>query len=136
MSGRKPLGPQLVHHLEGSFQAKQRLEVILETIAGRLSIDHACDRLGIKPARFHRLRSRVLEVGIADLEPRPQGRPARQADDVARHVQQLEDRIQYLEEELKLAQLRIQLAEAIPHILSPRAAPVKKTNRPSKRKPR
>ena len=34
MAGRKPLGPALVEHLEGSSSAKERLELILATIAG------------------------------------------------------------------------------------------------------
>ena len=38
-AGRKPLGPDLVEHLEGSPRAKQRLEVILETIVGRLTVN-------------------------------------------------------------------------------------------------
>ena len=44
---RKPKGPALVQHLEGSERAKQRLEVILETIAGELTIEQACECLGI-----------------------------------------------------------------------------------------
>ena len=70
-AGRKPLGPALVEHLDGSPRAKQRLEVILATIAGQLTIDQASEQLGIKPAMFYRLRTEVLEAGLARLEPRP-----------------------------------------------------------------
>ena len=77
--GCKPLGSALVEHLDGSLQAKERLEVILETIAGRLTIDQACQRLGVQEARFHRLRTEVLEASLARLEPRSAGRPPRQA---------------------------------------------------------
>jgi hypothetical protein len=42
--------------LEGSEGAKQRLEVILETIAGQLTINQACQRLGIKSPRSRRSR--------------------------------------------------------------------------------
>lgn len=131
MSGRKPLGPLLVQHLEGSPQAKQRLEVILETLAGRLPVHEACGRLGIKPAMFHRIRSRVLEAGLADLEPRPQGRPAREITQEMMQIQQLQARIQYLEEELKLANVRLQVAEVLPHIVQPPLNAVKKTNHPT-----
>ena len=56
-TGRKPAGPQIVERLEGSPVAKQRLEVILETIAGRLTVPEARDRLGIGESRFHELRN-------------------------------------------------------------------------------
>ena len=78
-AGRKPLGPALVEHLDGSQRAKQRLEVILATIAGQLTIDQASEQLGIKPAMFYRLRTEVLEAGLARLEPRPIGRPPQSA---------------------------------------------------------
>ena len=71
MPGRKPLGPQLAQHLEGSIGAKERLEVILETIAGRMKVTEACARLEIGEAMFHRLRTEVLQAGLARLEPRP-----------------------------------------------------------------
>ena len=74
-AGRKPTGPALAQHLEGSERAKQRLEMILATIAGQMTIDQASRCLGIKAAMFYRLRTEVLEAGLASLEPRPMGRP-------------------------------------------------------------
>jgi len=38
MRGRKPFGPELVHHVEGTAEAKKRAQVILETLTGRLSV--------------------------------------------------------------------------------------------------
>jgi hypothetical protein len=76
MAGRKPMGPQLVHHLDGSEQAKERLEIILETIAEKCTISDACDRLGISEAMFFRLRMLVLQESLSRLEPRPAGRPS------------------------------------------------------------
>src|ERR671924_1100766 len=75
--GRKPLGPSLVDHLDGSERAKQRLQVILETIAGQRTIADACEQLGIGEAMFHRLRTEVLAAGLASLEPKTVGRPRR-----------------------------------------------------------
>jgi hypothetical protein len=94
--GRKPLGPDLVEHLEGSQQAKQRLETILETIVGRLTIEQACKRLGIGSARFHNLRTEVLEAGLARLEPRPMGRPPRQPTANEVKCVELEHRVEEL----------------------------------------
>lgn len=61
MAGRKPLGPALVEHLDGSTSAKERLELILATIAGRVSVVAASRRLGISEAMFYKLRTRVLQ---------------------------------------------------------------------------
>ena len=76
MAGRKPLGPALVEHLDGSTSAKERLELILATIAGKVTVVAAAEQLGISEAMFYKLRSRVLQVSLEDLEPKPIGRPA------------------------------------------------------------
>jgi hypothetical protein len=124
-AGRKPLGPDLVEHLEGSQRAKQRLEVILETIIGRLTIDQACQRLGIKRAMFYRLRTDVLEAGLARLEPRPTGRPPQQMTaDEAKRVE-LEHHVEELESELKIAAVREEIARVMPH-LTDAVRPLKK----------
>ena len=71
MSGRRSKGPELVENLEGSEHAKERLEIILAMLSGELSVSAACEQLGIKAAMFYRLRTRVLQAGLSDLEPRP-----------------------------------------------------------------
>jgi hypothetical protein len=126
-AGRKPLGPNLVEHLEGSQRAKQRLEVILETITGRLTIDQACQRLGISPAMFYRLRTEVLEASLARLEPRPVGRPPHQASAEEIQNAELERQVAELESELKLAAVREEIAQVMPR-LAKGDAPGKKTN--------
>jgi hypothetical protein len=125
-AGRKPSGPALVHHLEGSERAKVRLEVILETIAGGLTIGQACERLGIKEAMFHRLRTEVLEAGLARLEPRPLGRPPRRVTAEAAQCHALQQEVQELESELKMATVREEIARVMPHLV-PKEAKVKKT---------
>ena len=69
-AGRKPRDPPWWQHLDGSPRAKQRLEVILATIAGQLTIDQASEQLGIKPAMFYRLRTEVLEAGLGRASSR------------------------------------------------------------------
>ena len=61
MRGRRPAGPEYVEQLHGSDQARQRLRVVLETLAGRLRVQDACARLGIGEVRFHELRKTVLD---------------------------------------------------------------------------
>lgn len=108
------MGPGLVQHLSGSDYAKERLEVILETIAGNLPVAGACERLGIGEAMFHRLRMRVLQVGLSDLEPRAPGRPRREMSQAEREKEQLNSKLEALEDELKLAEVRHELATILP----------------------
>ncbi len=116
MTGRKPQGPQLVQHLDGSDRAKERLEVILETVAGNMPIRQACERLGIKEAMFHRLRKRVLQAGLEDLEPRLRGRPRHELSDAERQSEQLTDEVEQLKSELEIAEIRRELAAVLPHL--------------------
>ena len=113
--GRKPLGPALVQHLEGSERAKQRLEIILETVAGRLTVDAAAHQLGIEHAMFYRLRTEVLSAGLARLEPRPLGRPQIPSNAEALQCRQLQRRVEELESELKIAMVREEIAHVLPH---------------------
>jgi hypothetical protein len=132
-AGRKPTGPALAQHLEGSERAKQRLEVILATIAGQMTIDQACSCLGIKAAMFYRLRTEVLEAGLARLEPRPMGRPPQKPTAEELRCAELSHEVEQLRAELKLAEVR----EEVAHVL-PRGAqadpPGKKTTPASQRR--
>ena len=125
-AGCKPLGPGLVEHLEGSQRAKERLETILETIVGRLTVAEASQRLGICEAMFYRLRTEVLKAGLAQLEPHRVGRPPQQsiAEDAKRA--ELEHRIVELESELKIAMVREDIAHVMPY-LAHQDPPLKKT---------
>ena len=138
MPGRKPLGPQLAQHLDGSMGAKERLEVILETIAGRLNVPQACERLGIGVAMFHRLRTEVLQVALAHLEPRPLGRPPRPTSVEAEQIARLNHEVQDLHLELKTTRVQLEIAQTLPHLLgaattceSSRETAVKKTTPPA-----
>jgi hypothetical protein len=135
-AGRTPLGPALVEHLEGSQRAKQRLEVILGTIAGQLTIPEACRQLGIKDAMFYRLRTEVLEAGLARLEPRPIGRPPHSVPAEERKCQELESQLDQLQDELKIARVCEEIARVMPYRSQPQRAGKKTThplpsNRPS-----
>jgi hypothetical protein len=116
-AGRTPLGPALVEHLEGSQRAKQRLEVILATIAGQLTIEQACRQLEIKPAMFYRLRTEVLEAGLARLEPRPMGRPPQSVTAEQRKYEELQLQLEEAQDELKIAQVREEIARLMPHLV-------------------
>jgi hypothetical protein len=121
--------------LEGSERAKQRLEVILETITGELTIDQACQCLGIKPAMLYRLRAEVLEAGLASLEPRPLGRPRQVPTAEQLRCEELQGQVAELESELKVAAVRGEITSVMPHLAEP-DSPGKKTANPEKRKRR
>jgi hypothetical protein len=111
--------------LEGSPRAKERLEVILQTIVGELTIAEATNCLGISEPRFYQLRTAVLEAGLSCLEPRAPGRPPQAADPAAAEVQDLMQQMERLDRELTTSEIRLDLARALPHLLQ--EAPVKKT---------
>jgi hypothetical protein len=114
-AGRKPQGPALVRHMDGSDQAKQRLEILLATIAGSLSIDEACRELGIEHSMLFRLRTEVLEAALAQLEPRPRGRPPTVSSPSEQRCKALAQRVEELEAELKIAVVREEVARILPH---------------------
>jgi hypothetical protein len=102
---------------------------------GRLTIDQAGQRLGIGPAMFYKLRTEVLEAGLARLEPRPMGRPPHQPTVEDAKREELEHRVAELESELKIAEVREEIAQVMPHMAN-KPPGLKKTTRlpPSKRR--
>jgi hypothetical protein len=124
MRGRKPSGPAAVERLPSSPQARERLRVILETLAGSCRIGEACARLGVSAQRFEQLRTQVLQAGLDSLEPRPLGRPARAAPAAA--VAALQARVTALETELAAARVREEIALVLPAVQVTAGVPEKK----------
>lgn len=131
MRGRRPAGPEYVEHLAGSEQAKERLKVVLETLAGTCRVQQACRRLGICEQRFHQLRQQLLEAALQSLEPQPAGRkPAPRApeqDQLAALAAELAAK----DVELRAAQARAEIALTLPRLAEEPATPEKKTTRPT-----
>jgi len=126
--GRKPQGTGHVERLEGSESAKQRLTTILQTLQGELTVPEACARLGICEARFHALRGAWLQEALESLEPRRLGRPpqAVDAEELLSRLQTLETENATLRQQLTAAEVRRELAEALPHVVRDSAAAAKK----------
>jgi len=137
MSGRYAAGPEYVDRLEGSAEAKQRAKVILQTLHGGLRVQDACRLLGICEQRFHQLREEMLQAAVARLEARPAGRPRRAAEPA--DVQALKEELRGKELELRAANLREEIALAMPHLSVPpseSAPPEKKRTGRTRRRAR
>jgi hypothetical protein len=133
VAGRKPLGPALVEHLDGSTSAKERLELILKTLAGQVTVVAACRILAISEAMFYKLRNRVLQVCLEDLEPKLRGRPPQPSSAGSERSAELAAEVATLERELAAQTVRLELAQQLPR-LAQQSGAVKKTNRRTFRK--
>jgi hypothetical protein len=128
MRGRRPAGPEYVNKLDGDPLTQQRLRVILQTVAGQLSVQDACEILDIREVRFHQLRQRALQGALDAIEPRPSGRPSLQCSSAeAQRLRELEQKTLDLELQLHEAQVREEVALILSHEGSDEQGPVKKT---------
>jgi hypothetical protein len=112
--GRPPLGPDIVQHCDADPNTKRRLRVLLQTLAGELSVTDACQQLDISQTRFFELRAAMLQGALDSLSPKPAGRPAHVVDPAQQRIGQLEQQIQDLRVHLAAAQLREEIALAMP----------------------
>jgi len=126
--GRPNKGAELVANLDGSEPARQRLKIILQTLAGAMKIDQACDALGMGRAGFHKLRRQFLAQAASLLEPRPRGRQRRQPTAADDQIAELQREIVRLKLDLKAQQIREEIALAMPHLLKNKRAPSRKKN--------
>ncbi len=106
MRGRKAPGPEYVQRLDGADHEKERLEVILLTLTGRLGVTQASARLGITPQRFHVLRQQALQAALAALAAQPLGRPRRVVGPEQERIDELTRDTERLRRELASSGLR------------------------------
>jgi hypothetical protein len=139
MRGRRPVGPEYADKLQGSNTAKERVKVILETMAGRCRLKEACERLGISEQRFHQLREEMMAAAVKALEPGQAGRPVQAPTPAEEQVVALAQKLADQEIELRAAKVRAEIAVIMPKVEQPPAEPVepeKKTPSPAPRKRR
>lgn len=122
MRGRRPSGPEYVDHLDGSATAKERLKVVLETLAGTCRVQEACVRLGISEPRFHQLRTQMLEAALDGLEPQTPGRKPHTLAPAEEQVRHLEQQLAEQDFELRAARAREEIALTLPRLLQDTAA--------------
>ena len=115
--GRKPLATRHVDGLCGSQRAKLRLQTILQTLQGQMTVAEACQVLGIGESRFHALRNQWLQESVELLEPRPLGRPPQVVSPEQAEVARLEAENRDLKQQHRVAEVREELAQRLPHVL-------------------
>jgi len=116
--GRKPTGTKLLDKFPASPRAQARMRAILETLSGQKTIAEACAELGIGEAMFHRIRDHALAAGLDALEPKPIGRPRTASTAESPIVAALEQENQDLKIALRAAEVRGEIAQSMPHLLS------------------
>jgi len=120
MRGRKARGPEFVRELQGDAQARERLERILDTVAGRLGVSAAAEQLGITPQRLHMLREQALTAALQALAPQPLGRPSKASGSEQERIDALQQENERLRHELAASKLREEIALVLPTRPGPR----------------
>ena len=110
--GRPVTGVDLVNHLAGSEHAKRRVQLILQSLSGQVTIPQACAELNICESAFHKLRTRTLQEMVEGLEPRQVGRPPEHATPEQHRIEELTAQTEELEIQLQAARVREELALA------------------------
>lgn len=91
---------------------KHRLEVILETLTGNVTIAEACEQLGIGESRFHELRKTALEDALETMRPGYVGRPRKDRPS-PEQIEEMRRKIEDLEQELRKEQTRTEVKQII-----------------------
>jgi hypothetical protein len=116
--GRPPVGLAHVDRLDAPEEVKERLRVVLATLAGEMTAQDACAYLGISSSRLHEMRREALEGALAGLTPGRAGRPRSTGGPADEEVTRLEQKISDLEDDLEAALVRTEIALAMPHLLT------------------
>ncbi len=113
---RTTTGPDLVNRLDASEHARQRVRLVLGTIAGTTSVIDAALALDISESAFHKIREQILQGALGAAEPKPIGRPpSTPIPDPTDEPAEAQNR--RLRIELEAARIREEIALTMPHLL-------------------
>ena len=115
--GRKTTGAAIAQTLGGSALAKKRMEMIIATLSGELSVGEACEVLSINEAMFYKLRNRYLEESVALLEPRKTGRKRADPTTEEATIALQQKEISQLKLALEAQRIQTEIALVAPHLL-------------------
>jgi Transposase len=130
MRGRRPAGTEVVDRQQASATAKERVKVVLETIAGVCRVQDACRRLGISTQRFRQLREEILAGALAGAEPGKPGRPAKLPTPLDQENRLLKEQLAAQDVELRAEKARAEIALTLPRLVHEPAAEKKMPSRP------
>lgn len=134
-AGRPPRKEKIVDELPAGELERQRLQVILKTISGELSVPEACNQLNLSESRFHDLRRKALEGALGALALRQAGRPRKVDEPEPGQVKELEEQVRELEFELQAARVKTEIAVTMPHLLREKPGKAGKAKKAKKRGP-
>ncbi len=118
---RRTTGPDLVNRLDASEHARQRVRLVLGTIAGTTSVVDAALALDVSESAFHKIREQILQGALGAAEPKPIGRPPAIAAAVPEGTETADQQNRRLRIELEAARIREEIALTMPHLLTRRA---------------
>ena len=132
--GRPPAGLGHIDRIEGPEDLKGRLRVVLATLTSTMSVEEACEELGVGSSRLHEMRRQALEGALAGLTPGRAGRPPAGTGVKTDRERALEQRVRDLEEDLHGALVRSEIALAMPHLFERAAKKNSRAKRPRKKR--
>jgi len=116
MQGRHAMGPEIAELVTDDPFAARRLQAILETIAKSKRVHEVCAELGICSQLFERLRDRSMRSAAAALVRKRAGRHRKGHSSDAAEIARLRGRVAELEGALAAAEVRAELAAALPRL--------------------
>jgi len=104
--------PALVERVTASRTARERVKVMLLTLAGQWSVSEGCERLGIGRTRFQDLRRRFLRAGADALEGGVAGRPRGPGSASSGHGSVLREEVSRLRHRLQVVRTQVDIFDS------------------------
>lgn len=123
--GRPTKGSDIVTKFDASAEAKEKVRLVLDTLAGKTSVQDAAARLNVTETRFHQIRDEILTGMLSAAEPKPVGRPPEPEEDDP-EVEALRKKLQEANLMVEISRLRELIAVAFPELVAAEAERRKK----------
>lgn len=110
--GRRSQATELLRQTGASRTARERVRVMLLTLAGTWSVKEGLERLHLSRTRFQQLRSRMLSEAVWALEFGEPGRPRREDAPESAATEALRAEVARLERELRRVHTSLEIAQS------------------------
>lgn len=108
--GRPNKGVAHLQGLPGTRESKLRAAAIWRTMNDELSVNEACEQIGVGPTQFANLRAEALLGFLGALQPKPVGRPRLVPLEVQEKLDALQRRVAELEHENHMLKVQAEVA--------------------------